>query len=173
MNRLISQKLIDKIKKLFTSLSTDDKGNVEIDGNLQVNGNCDASTFGKQLDVSAHSNNANVTATLDEIPVTPHVSKVGYGLHAHFQLMIVVGSAYVAINWVQIAHTKGGELQSSYQGKLLMNDSKALLNAGSGTLAAYGWGIDSNGHTGNLFIDGTALTAGKTYYIDFNQTINY
>ena len=37
MNRLISQKLIDKIKKLFTSLWTDASGNVGIDGNLQVN----------------------------------------------------------------------------------------------------------------------------------------
>ena len=39
MNRLISQKLIDKINKLFTSLWTDASGNVGIDGNLQVNGN--------------------------------------------------------------------------------------------------------------------------------------
>ena len=168
-----------ELENFSTAISCDAQGNVEIgrnlhiDKDLNVDGNCDASTFGKQLDVSAGSNNENVTATLDEISVTPHVSKVGNGIHAHFQLMLVVGSAYVAPAWVNIAYIEGGELQSAYQGKLLMSESQSLIDSGLGTLATYGWGIDSSGHTGNLFIDGTALTAGKTYYVDFNQTVNY
>ena len=50
MNRLISQNLIDKIKKLFTSLLTDDNGNIEIGKDLNVKGKIEQGSFSFDLD---------------------------------------------------------------------------------------------------------------------------
>lgn len=52
MRRMIAGKLIDKIKSLFTSLWSDDEGNVEIGKNLEVDGNSITNGFGQFGDLS-------------------------------------------------------------------------------------------------------------------------
>lgn len=52
MRRMIPGKLIEKIKSLFTSLWSDDEGNVEVGKNLEVDGNSITNGFGQFGDLS-------------------------------------------------------------------------------------------------------------------------
>jgi hypothetical protein len=55
MKRMITNKLIDKIKSLFTSVSTDDDGNVEIGKNLEVDGEIATNGYINSANIPLHS----------------------------------------------------------------------------------------------------------------------
>ena len=55
MKRMITSKLIDKIKSLFTSVSTDDDGNVEIGRNLEVDGKITTNGYINSANIPLHS----------------------------------------------------------------------------------------------------------------------
>jgi hypothetical protein len=63
MKRMIIQSLIDKIAKLFTSLWTDNSGNVEIGKDLHVDGNLNVSGD-TTLESHAMTLESNVTGSL-------------------------------------------------------------------------------------------------------------
>lgn len=54
MKRMITNKLVDKIKSLFTVVSTDD-GNVEIDKNLEVDGEITTNGYINSANIPLHS----------------------------------------------------------------------------------------------------------------------
>ena len=65
MRRMIPGKLIEKIKSLFTSLWSDDEGNVEIGKDLEVDGNSITNGFGQFGDLSIMLNKFDDSSGMD------------------------------------------------------------------------------------------------------------
>ena len=174
--RMIPQKDQDYIEVLSTALTAGIEGNVEVGKNVHIDGNCYADTFGTILPITAVANTPHLTCVLNESSVTAKAAKVGTDFHIHFQVIVTTDSEFVVpaeSTWSVIAHIEGASFQSAYQGNLLEALSQSDIDSGAGNLLAYGFGIDSNGKSGNIYIRNVDLTANKTYYLDFNQTINY
>jgi hypothetical protein len=62
MKRMVAQSLIDKSKKLSNSLSTDDKGNIEVGKNLVVDGTIEQNTYELDKDLEITLNATAISA---------------------------------------------------------------------------------------------------------------